>query len=108
MLARRRGSTSPEPSDLTAPHSVPPNTPHPILRADRRRRGRRAGGIMAARRPRHRSKRPAGEPDSDPGVDDRLDQDLRALVRLLARQAARDWVEREAVAPRDGHSIGGQ
>jgi len=63
---------------------------------------------MAARPPRHRSKRRAGEPDSDPGVDDRLDQDLRALVRLLARQAARDWVERETAAPRDGHSIGGQ
>ena len=43
VSACRRGSTAPEASDLTAPHSVPPNTPHTKLRADRRRRGCRAG-----------------------------------------------------------------
>ena len=43
VSACRRGSTAPEASDLTAPHSVPPKTPHTMLRADRRRRGCRAG-----------------------------------------------------------------
>jgi len=45
VSAGRRGSTTPEPPDSIAPHSVPPNTPHTRLRADhrRRRRGRRAG-----------------------------------------------------------------